>query len=612
MKRLTIIVMSLFMIFSLTAIAVAQGYGTMPADAKIIELGVDGSGYEELQPGIQGGTFYISTISNPKKWNYVTAHETSTTQYTGQMLRGLTDIHPITGAVEPELAKSWDISEDGLTVTFHLREGIKWSDGQPFTADDVVFTFNDLYFNEDIETDTRDGLKLPDESFPEVSKVDDYTVQVKLSVIFRPILTAIGAPILPKHALADEVHKLNPDVEVGNFNSTWGLDTDPSELVGLGPFMVQDYVPDQYVMMARNPYYYHYDQDGTQLPYVDKYCILTVESQDVSLLKFRNGEIQALGARPSDVPLLKEEADSKGFTVSIGKGGYGTLWVSPNQDIGLAEDTHANLRALFRNIKFRKAIAYSVDKETVINNLYNGLAIPQWSQTSMPSPFYAGRDYYGGPITENNAVRYEYDLDKARALLDEIGIVDNDDDGYREFEDGSIVEFSLSTNAGNTLREGFCMMLKEDLEQIGLKVNTDFIDFNTLVNKLFGSTAEVVVLGLTGGNEPNGGANVYKTDGGLHFWHYSAADEPYEYEKRIDDLYKAGVSTWDNDEAFEVYKEFQAAFATEDLGMINTVNQQFTYAIYDYVGNSKVANVNATPSGSNGLTWDVVYFGVAQ
>jgi len=602
MKKFVLVLLGLLLAFS--TLALAQGYATMPEDAKIVDLGVAGSPYENLQPGVRGGTFYIASISNPKKWNHVTSHETSTTQYTSQMFKGLTDINPVSGALEPELAKSWDISDDGLSITFHLRQGIKWSDGEPFTADDVVFTFNDLIFNEDVETDTRDILTLPDDSYPVVTKVDDYTVQVSMSTIFRPILNAIGTAIMPKHKLAQYVHKLNPDVPAGTFNGTWGLDTDPSELAGLGPFMVESYTPDQNVIMVRNPYYYHYDQNGVQLPYVDKYVILTVASQDVSLLKFRNGELDALGIRPSDVPILKSEEAQKDFTVLLGKGGYGTLWIAFNQD---AENEQ--LKGLFRDLRFRKAMAHAMDKQAIIDNLYNGLAVPQWSQTSMPSPFYAGRDYYGGPITENNAVRYEYDLTKAAALLDEIGIVDTDGDGVREFADGTPVEFALETNAGNTLREGFCLIMQEDMAKIGIKANFNPIDFNTLVNKLFSSTTEAVVLGLTGGDEPNSGANVYKHDGGLHFWHYSAADgDIYEVEKKIDDLYNQGVSTYDNDEAFEIYKEFQILFATEDLGMINSVNQQFTYAIYNKVGNKEIASVTATPSGANGLAWDLVYF----
>lgn len=606
MKKTVLVLLSLLLAFS--TLALAQGYETMPADAKIIPLGEAGTPYADAQPGVSGGVFYCAAISNPKKWNDVTAHETSTTQYTGLMLEGLVSTNPITVALEPELAKSWDVSEDGLTITFHLRQGLKWSDGEPFTADDVIFSFNDLYLNEDVETDTRDILVLPDDSYPVVTKVDDYTVQVETSVVFRPILNSMGANILPKHALAQYVHKLNPDVPVGTFNSAWGLDTDPSELVGMGPFIVESYAPDQNVTMRRNPYYYHYDPNGVQLPYFDKYVVLTVANQDVSLLKFRNGELDALGIRATDVPILKSEEAQKNFTVLVNPDlpNYGTSWIGINEDIGLAEGTNDNERALFRTRDFRAALAHLVDKQAIIDSLYNGLAVPQWSPVSYLSPFYAGRDYYGGPVTEKDAVIFEYSLDKAAALLDGIGIVDRDGDGWRDYEDGTRVEIELSTNAGNTVREGVCLIVADRAAKIGLKLNFTPVDFNTLVNKLFASTGELVVLGLTGGPEPNNGANVYRSSGGLHFWHYSAADNPTEVEKRIDELLDAGVSTLDNDKAFEIYKEYQITLANDDLGLVYTVNSAFTYAYYNKVGNGNISSPVATPSGG-GLA-DICYF----
>ena len=607
-KLVGITVVLLLVIFGSAIAVLAQGYASQPADAKIIPLGEEGTEYADAQPGVSGGIFYCATISNPKKWNDVTAHETSTTDYTGLMLEGLVSTNPITVALEPELAKSWDVSEDGLTVVFHLRQGLKWSDGEPFTADDVIFSFNDLYLNEDVETDTRDVLQLPDDSFPVVTKIDDYTVQVVTAVVFRPILNSMAANILPKHALAQYVHKLNPDVPVGTFNSAWGLDTDPSELVGMGPFIVASYAPDQNVTMRRNPYFYHYDSNGVQLPYFDERVVLTVASQDVSLLKFRNGELDALGIRATDVPILKREEAPKNLTVLVNPDlpNYGTSWIGINQDIGLAEGTNDDERALFRTRDFRAALAHLVDKQAIIDSLFNGLAVPQWSPVSYLSPFYAGRDYYGGPVTEKDAVIFEYSLDAAAALLDGIGIIDRDGDGWRDYEDGTRVEIELNTNAGNTVREGVCLITSDRAAKVGLKLNFVPVDFNTLVNKLFASTGELIYLGLTGGPEPNNGANVYRSTGGLHFWHYSADKAPTEVEKKIDELLKAGVSTLDNDKAFEIYKDYQITLAKDDLGLVYTVNSAFTYAYYNKLGNGNISSPVATPGGG-GLA-DICYF----
>jgi len=613
MKRAIVLVAILAIagVFGLTALGV--GYDVQPADAKIVDF-ADGT-WDDITPamefGVQGGTVWISSISNPRKWNDMTANETSTIQYTNQFLRGLVRRHEATGAYIGELAKSWEISEDGLTVTFHLREGINWSDGEPFTADDVLFTYNDLIMNDDVETDSRDGLELPDGNFPVVTKTDDYTVVVAMSTIFRPIFNQIGFNIMPLHALGQYVNKLNPDVTAGTFNEAWGLDTPLDELAGMGPWVIDSWAPDLNVTFVRNPYYYAYDANGTQLPYADSYVVVTVASQDVSLLKFRNGELDALAIRPSDVPLLKREEATKDLTVGIGGGAFGTLWVSFNEDYGLDEGDPVKdqFRALFRDIRFRQACSHAMDKVSIINNLYNGLATPQWSLDSTPGPFYAGRESYGGPVTEVNAVVYEYDLDKARALLDEIGILDTDGDGIREFADGTPVGFELNTNAGNTLREGFCLILQEDWTAIGLDVDFQAVDFNTLVTRLLsGPLYQAVVLGLTGGLEPAGGANVQKSTGGLHFWHYSGADAPYDYEVRMDELFDLGAGTFDNDEAFGYYQEAQILFSTTNLGMLFSVNQASTYSHYNYLGNAQFqAQQIGSPQSNNGVGWDIVY-----
>jgi len=660
---------SICLVFLVTlAVSAAVSMGTTAqyyeglSDPKILYLGEDS--YAGLEPGAGGGggTLFITAMHEPGTWNPLTDESISSTFYTSQVFRGLLGTHPMTGALVPELAKSWDVSMDNRTITFHLRQGVKWSDGTPFTADDVVFSFNDLYYNADVETTNRDILRLPDESYPVVEKVDDNTVQVRLSVVFRPTLKAMCAPILPKHAVAKYVHKLNPDVPAGTFNSCWGLEEWP-ELVGLGPFMVESYVPDVQVTMRRNPYYYAYDQNGTQLPYCDKYVIILVPSENVALLKFRNGEVDVLSPRAEDVPILCGEADAKGFSIKMGDvedGVWGTQFIVFNQDVaspkttepsgtrperGAESETYSprlhfipahrpayipsrllgcwggaaepgeraarslevSQRELFRDLHFRQAVAHALDKETVINNVYNGLAVPIWSPVSVSSPFYAGRDTYGSPITENDALVYDYDLEKANTLLDQIEIVDTDGDGYREFADGRMVRFELLTNTDNTGRVGLCLVLKDDLEAIGLKVDFSPVGFDTLVSRLLEGEYQAAVVGLTGSPDPQGASNTYKTAGGLHFWHYSARDEPYECEKRIDELFDLGAGTWDYDEAFEYFKEFQLQFVEQDLGLIFAVRPVFTYAYYNYVGNAASANALASPSGSNGLAWDLVW-----
>ena len=590
-----------------TSLAVfGQGYGTQPADALILPVGVAGTVYEDMELGTRGGTITIANLEDPKSWNDMTAHETSTTFFTSRQHRGLVNLDHISGALVPDLAKSWDLSDDSLVITFHLREGLMWSDGEAITADDVVFTYNYLLLNEDVDSNARDGQLLPDDTYPVCAKVDDYTVTFTMSVIFRPALNSLSFAIMPEHALAQYVHKLNPEVPVGTFNEAWTLDTPLTDLVGNGPYIITDYQPNVSVTMSRNPYYYGYDPAGTQLPYYDTMISAIVSNQDVMMLKFRNGETDVFGLRPEDIAILLPESASKGFQVLItDQPGYGTTWFLINQDIGLAEGTDAEKREIYRNVKFREAMAHTIDKETMIQNVLNGLGGAQWSPVSVPSPFYAGRDFYGGPITENNAVIFEYDPAKAAALLDEIGVVDADGDGFRDLPSGDPLTIEINAN-DNTTRVASCLILTDDWNAIGINATFQVVDFNTLVDRLFGSSGDLIYLGLTGGDEPNGGSNVYRSCGSLHAYRYSACDEPDDIDTRIDELLALGAGTFDIDEAFEYYVEYQQLLSAQ-LGYVYTVVQSFQYAYYDHVGNAFKASPTSTPGGANGLLTELCF-----
>ena len=151
-----------------------------------------------------GGQIVSSTTSDPKSFNAILAKETSSTLVTGMIFEGLTTTNAHTTKVEPHLAKSWEVSDDGLIWTFHLREDVKWNDGKPFSADDVVFTFNDLIYNPDIPSSAKDIFSIDGEPFA-VEKVNQFAVQFTLPSRFAPFLRGMGQAILPKHKLKEIV-----------------------------------------------------------------------------------------------------------------------------------------------------------------------------------------------------------------------------------------------------------------------------------------------------------------------------------------------------------------------------------------------------------------------
>jgi len=590
MKKLLIL---LFLLGNLFISGVGQGYIVQPLDAMILPLGAEGTSYEDAVPGAHGGTLQLAVIENPKGWNPYTAFETSTTQFTNFMFRGLLNLHPLTGKIIPDMAASYEISEDNRVITFHLRQDIRWSDGVLFTADDVKFTYDNM-------VDLDIGYAVICE------KIDSHTVRFILETPWRPILASLSFDLLPMHALYQHFPKHNPKATSDTFWNVWTLDMDLNDLVCSGPWIVSDYLPGHSVTMRRNPYYYGYDSEGVQLPYYDEIVSTIVSDQDETAALFLEGMIDCYGLRPEDIEPFIPFAGERGFTlIGSDMAGYGTTWVMLNQDFGWWIDKHTEKRMLYRDLQFRQALAHGVNKEAMIEQVYNGYAIPQWSPVSVPSPFYAGRDQYGGSINETDAVTFEFDPSLCAHLLDGLGVIDQDDDGWRDLPSGAALTMILETN-NNTTRRECAELLISTWKQVGLDVSLRITEFNQLVDLIYSADYEMVLLGLTGGDEPNDGANVYLSCGSLHAFRYTACDDPTAFSNAVDDLLAQGAVTLDLDRAFSIYKTYQQTVAV-NLDLIYLVIQSFNYAYYDYVGNASLASPVGTPGGKNSLFAELVF-----
>jgi len=535
----------------------------------------------KYEPGVgtYGGRLVTGVISNPKSFNPIIAKETSTTAITAYIFEGLTRVSGITNEAEPNLAKEWDVSGDGLTWTFHLRDDVKWNDGKPFTADDVVFTFNELIYNEDIPTSSRDIFTLEGKPV-KVAKVDDHTVTFRTPVKFAPFLRAMSQGILPRHRLEDHVKK-------GTFNSALGVDSKPEEIVGTGPFMLERYEPSQRVLLKRNPQYWLKDAEGNRLPYLDGLTLLVVPNTDVLLLKFQEGETDYYGLRGSDFPILKPLEKEKGFTVYRVGPAFGTSWIAFNQNPETNPETGKPFvdpvkLSWFTNLKFRKAVAHALDRQSMINLAMNGLAHPQHAAMSPSAGF-----FYNA-----NVIKYEYDPEKARKILADAGFKDRDGDGYIEDPLGNKVEFNLFTNAENNVRVKLSDIVRKDLETIGMRVHFTPLEFNNIVDKL-GSTHDwdCILLGFTGGVEPHFGKNVWHSSGQLHEWYPRQEKPATEWEARIDEIFELGVQELDKDKRKELYDEWQM-IVSEQLPMIYTVLPESIFAV-----RNKFGNLYPTPFG---------------
>jgi peptide/nickel transport system substrate-binding protein len=522
--------------------------------------------------GRYGGSLVLSVPSDPKTFNDIVSTDAYSSAITAMLFEGLTTADPFTLKVIPHLATSWDVSPDGLQWTFHLRQDVRWFDGVRFTADDVVFTFNDLIYNPDIPSSSRDVLTIGGKPI-KVEKIDTYTVRFTLPVKFAPFLRSLAQSILPKHCLVQAVAKKR-------FSFTWGIDTPPAQIIGTGPFMLSEYHPGERLVFKRNPHYWKKFQ-GDQLPYLDKVIFLIVPEAQAQLLKFMDGELDSVAVAGSDYPLLKPLEKKKNFYIYEAGADYASNFVVFNQNPGLNPQTHKPFvdpvkLSWFTNLGFRRAVAHAIDRPKIIEILNNGFGLPQNSAMSPSSGFFYNPD----------VKVYDYNLDEARTILKQAGFRY---DGQRlEDAEGHPVEFNLYTaDVGTAGRMQMAAIIRSDLERLGMKVNLVAVEFNTLVNKLMASFDwDMVMIGLTGGVEPHFGQNVWASSGGLHLWDPGQKAPATPWEKRIDEIYDRGAQELDDNKRKVLYDQWQAIVADE-LPVIYTVLDMDMYAVRNKFGNLK-------------------------
>lgn len=548
----------------------------------------------ELKTGAaQVPQLVLTTLQDPKTFNYALNQEfPNIFLFTYQ---GLTTENGVTGEIEPALAESWKISDNQRRITFTLREGLKWSDGHPLTTDDVVFTYEQVIFNKQIPTDAEDNLKIgPSGAFPKVRKLDDRRVEFILPEPFAPFLRTTTGPstqvaILPKHALQESVQSVGSD---GNprFLATWGTDTDPTKLVVNGPYQLERYTASQRAVFRRNPYYWRQDAQGHKLPYIERIVWQIIESTDTQLLAFRSGGLDVMGdvrpLRPEYFSLLKREEGLRNFEIYDGGPWSGTTFISFNLNKARNSKSQPFVDPVksrwFNTLAFRQAVAHAINRQQMINNIFQGIGVVQNSPISVQSPYF---------LSPKAGLKvYDYNLKQAKALLLGAGFQYNSQ-GQLLDHDGNRVRFTLLTNSGNKLREAIGAQIKQDLSQIGIQVDFNPINFNTLVSKLTDSRDwDCHLIGFTGGIEPNSGANLWTSRGGSHNFNMGPQPgqppitgwEVSDWEREIDRLFTAGARELDEVKRKAIYAEFQQ-IVQEQLPVIYLVNEIALAAVHDRI-----------------------------
>ncbi len=521
-------------------------------------INIDGVDYLESQSpiGTFGGTLVNSTIGEgPKTFNPFNCKDNTSSIMAGTMYDGLVTTHPITGEPIPKLAKSFSISPDGKVYTINLRKGIKWTDGKEITADDVFFTWNNIIFAGYGDTSTRDSLYINGE-LPKVRKIDKYTVNFTLPQPYAPFLRMLSTAIAPKHAFA-------PAVQKGKkyFDSFLSTNTKPQDFVTSGAFKLKEYVPAQRVVFERNPNYYEINKKGEKLPYLDKLIYLIVGDLNNQVLKFEAKELDIISLQGSKVARYKSLEPHSDFKLYNLGPDTGTMYLSLN--LNNRKDNKGKYyvepikQKWFSDLNFRRAIDFAIDRKNMVLNIANGIGEPLFTPESLNSIY-----------LNKNLKPYDKNITKSKELLKKSGFY-TDKKGRLFDKDGNRVEFNLYTNAGNTEREAIGVMIKQDLEDLGMKVNFKPIEFNSLVNKLVSTFDwDMVIMGLTGSPlEPNGGKNVWLSDGRLHMFNMRTEEEGkaglLTWEKELDEMMNKGALVTKFEDRKKYYDKYQEIIYTQ-------------------------------------------------
>jgi peptide/nickel transport system substrate-binding protein len=492
-----------------------------------------------------GGTGAVGTVyDEPQTFNRLAASDDVSVQVSQLTQAGLVRINRATDLVEPWLAESWSSADDGRTHTLTLREGVTFSDGAPFGSADVLFSFQALY-DERVGSTMADSLLIDGRPL-EVDAVDAATVVVRFPVPYSPGLRLLdGLPMLPRHLL-------EPALGDGTLQDAWGLATPPADMAGLGPFVLQSYQPGQRLVFARNPRYWRQDAAGVALPYLDRVTLEIVADQNAEMLRLETGQVDFISGavRAEDVASLARAAEAGQVRlVNTGVGLDADFLAFNLQPAAMQDDPR---QGWLQSRDWRLAVSHAVDRVSFADTIYLGLAEPVF-----------------GPVTPGNRTWYwpdvpvfDYDVDRARALLDGLELRDRDGDGLREDAGGRPVRFTLLTNQGNSVRERAAQVLQADLGQVGIGVDVVPLEFGALIDRVVSMNFDAIYFGiLASDTDPAGNLDFWQSSATFHLWNPSQPSPATDWERRIDTLMGQQMTAADLGQRQRLFGQVQTLFA---------------------------------------------------
>ncbi len=425
--------------------------------------------------------------------------------------------------IAPALAKDWEVSADGKTTTIHLRKGAKWSDGQPFSADDFLFWYNDVYLNKQIvpvpffefQVNGKPGT---------MRKIDDYTVAFDFPEPYPYFVyqlagdTAVGSGFntrgafqnwggcfAPAHYLKQFLPKYSTEAEVTakakaeGFDSwvsrlkmkySWALN---NELPTMGPWKTVSPINTPSWSMERNPYFWAVDPAGNQLPYIDRITMTLAENSEVANLRAIAGEfdLQERHMHLAKLPVFLENAAKGNYTIRLDPGSNGS---DVALHFGTSYEGDPEIMKWVRTKKFRNALSIGMDRDQLNEAFWLGVGVPG---STAPAP-----DTLYSPGAEYNRLWAEYDPALANKMLDEIGLAQKDDEGFRQRSDGKgRLRIEITTVGGQFVEyTKICEMIKQQWRKIGIDLDVKELERNLAFTRDMTNENQMITWG-NGGSE---------------------------------------------------------------------------------------------------------------
>jgi peptide/nickel transport system substrate-binding protein len=505
--------------------------------------------------GRAGGRLVYAERTEPKTLNPLIATDSPSRDVIHRLMADLVHINRTTLKTEPALAKSCTISPDGLHYTLELRRGLRFSDGQPFDADDVLFTFQ-VYFDQKLDSPQRALWMLGGKPI-KVRKLDPYRVVFDL-----PSVNAVGdrvfdsVPMLPRHLLERPYRE-------GKLAAVWGLRTPPAEIAGLGPFRLKEYVPGQRIVLEKNPYYWKQDSTGTRLPYLAEMTFTIAGTEAMQVMRFQSGEsdlINRVSAR--DWMVLSRDKERRGYVLNdLGPGyEFSFLFFNLNQlPAGKASQVAAH-QTFWRRLAFRKAVSTAIDRGAIARLAYQGFASP------LASPVAAGNRLW---VDEKLPVAAA-SVTRAREFLAADGFKWSREGALLD-PDGRMVTFTLAASTSNPQWVQMATLIQADLKPLGMRVNVVPLEFHSLTDRLTKThdyEAAIMALAHTDA-DPTVDMNIWLASGSTHLWNLEPKTlAPWEAE--IDRLMRQQMITPQYAQRKQLFDRIQE-LAAENLPLIPLV-----------------------------------------